>query len=659
MAVEKAKNVPPFVLWCTATIPTAFDDSMSYYEALCALNKFIQENIIDVVNNNATIIEEAVKEIAALKKYIDEYFDNLDVQEEINNKLDEMAEGGQLVEIIGAYLSLQSVIGYDTVADMSASENLIAGSFAKTYGESTIGDGLGCFYKIKTLTESDVIDGKNKVAVGDSLYAERIISSVIIFDTFEDAVDFALPQGTTFKTKGFYAVDDGGAATYVVSDSSTNTVPYGSTLYADPLKNPNVLVYGFYNDGTSSTSLLSRIAGLKKIYFPAGEYLISTLSIHNQNDIEVYGDGDNSIIKCESTGLTSVNLLDFMICKNLHVHHLHLDAMKVYGSTTVSFINCLNVEIDHCYITGNTNQRTLNVMTAGEGQIPDTYRRKYYIHDNEVTNYGTVRDGALIECTGHGIRDDQDQLTMYYLYDVIIENNYLHIGEVNYQSSNEDLHDCIEIDNAYNTIIKNNRCETRLHKCISMDTRCIDFIIDGNYCSYGEPRDHGIGIEVTGANIYNTRGVITKNTVRYIATGIVIGSPHVVVTNNNVYDCGTRCITCANTECQNCLIANNDLFDSTEGINIAGEPSNIIIAHNQTNGMTNNDIVVQSGTGAGIKITHDQFNKVDINDGISRISNINGVFIERTPVFRGSLYMTSGNLHFINNSGTDFTIATS
>ena len=56
MAVEKAKNVPPFVLWCSATIPTAFDDSMSYYEALCALYKFIQDNLVESINNNATLL---------------------------------------------------------------------------------------------------------------------------------------------------------------------------------------------------------------------------------------------------------------------------------------------------------------------------------------------------------------------------------------------------------------------------------------------------------------------------------------------------------------------------------------------------------------------------------------------------------------------------
>ena len=35
--IKKAPNVPPFLRYCSAIIPTAFDDSLSYYEALCAL----------------------------------------------------------------------------------------------------------------------------------------------------------------------------------------------------------------------------------------------------------------------------------------------------------------------------------------------------------------------------------------------------------------------------------------------------------------------------------------------------------------------------------------------------------------------------------------------------------------------------------------------
>lgn len=101
--VEKQPPVPPFVQFCCASVPMVFDDSLSYYEALCAMWKYLDETR-QVVNNNATITEEQLVAYNALHDYVEHYFDNLDVQTEINNKLDQMAEDGSLTNLIKAYV---------------------------------------------------------------------------------------------------------------------------------------------------------------------------------------------------------------------------------------------------------------------------------------------------------------------------------------------------------------------------------------------------------------------------------------------------------------------------------------------------------------------------------------------------------------------------
>ena len=73
--------------------PTAFTDAMTYYECLAYLVKYLEDTVVPAVNENA----EALKE---LQDYVVHYFDNLDVQDEINNKLDEMAEDGTLADLI-------------------------------------------------------------------------------------------------------------------------------------------------------------------------------------------------------------------------------------------------------------------------------------------------------------------------------------------------------------------------------------------------------------------------------------------------------------------------------------------------------------------------------------------------------------------------------
>ena len=58
-----------------------------------------------------------------LKKYVDNYFDNLDVQNEINNKLQEMYESGELSDIIQQYLQVSSLLTYNTIADLKNAKN--------------------------------------------------------------------------------------------------------------------------------------------------------------------------------------------------------------------------------------------------------------------------------------------------------------------------------------------------------------------------------------------------------------------------------------------------------------------------------------------------------------------------------------------------------
>lgn len=60
------------------------------------------ERFEGVVNG---VVEEYIEKFNDLHDYVHDYFDNLDVQEEINHKLDKMAEDGTLEEIIARYIS--------------------------------------------------------------------------------------------------------------------------------------------------------------------------------------------------------------------------------------------------------------------------------------------------------------------------------------------------------------------------------------------------------------------------------------------------------------------------------------------------------------------------------------------------------------------------
>ena len=99
---KKPKFLPPFRKFCMTVgeLPTSYAETMSYYEMLLWFTKYLGETVIPAINNNAEALKEVQDLFVELQEYVNNYFDNLDVQDEINNKLDDMADSGQLAEII-------------------------------------------------------------------------------------------------------------------------------------------------------------------------------------------------------------------------------------------------------------------------------------------------------------------------------------------------------------------------------------------------------------------------------------------------------------------------------------------------------------------------------------------------------------------------------
>ena len=97
-------ELKPFRFWCQKVLPLVYDDSLSYYELLC--------KVVDYLNKTMEDVDNAVTEVTALhtaydqlEAYVNDYFSTLDVQQEINNKLDAMAEDGSLSTLISPFVA--------------------------------------------------------------------------------------------------------------------------------------------------------------------------------------------------------------------------------------------------------------------------------------------------------------------------------------------------------------------------------------------------------------------------------------------------------------------------------------------------------------------------------------------------------------------------
>ena len=88
-------KLPPFKFFALQNFPFIEEDfdTLKNYELMCKIVEYIKKNIIPVVDEHTEQIDNLLN-----------WFDNLDVQEEIDNKLDEMVEDGTIEEILSELL---------------------------------------------------------------------------------------------------------------------------------------------------------------------------------------------------------------------------------------------------------------------------------------------------------------------------------------------------------------------------------------------------------------------------------------------------------------------------------------------------------------------------------------------------------------------------
>lgn len=253
--------LPPFKWFVLQNFPYIEEDfdALTNWQLFCKLGKEMNK-IIEKCNLTGEQVENLTNAYNELKAYVDNYFENLDIQEEVNTKLDEMAQSGELADLIAQYLEAQAIIGFNTNSSLAGATNLGDGSFARTYGKETYNDGKGAFYKIRERLNADVPDGDNIIVLTetDNLVAEKMPEQV------KQELEIVKQDPVNVKLNG------------VIGDGETDD----TTAIQDCIdNNPH-----------------------KTIYFPEGTYLISApLVIPKGNEYQVNLLLDeNAVIKTET-----------------------------------------------------------------------------------------------------------------------------------------------------------------------------------------------------------------------------------------------------------------------------------------------------------------------------------------------------------------------
>lgn len=581
---NKYKKLRPFKGWVLQNFPFIEEDfdALTNYEFMSKIGgylKVIQENQVLLEDDMTNVIEAYQK----LENYVNDYFKNLDVTQEINDKLDQMAMDGTLAEILANYLNLKRFV---------------------------------------TTTE-EMINETSTIKIRENYVIE---------------------------TYGYSIRNDGGASEFFITSVAPDNKFYfelQNGLFAIPIKNlENVLIYGVKNDGiTDNSKLLSKIVEFtNKLFFPKGQYNFNLLSYNNVNNVEIYGEGTNSILKCINSNTSTY--FPFILIENSEyssIHDLKIDSSYIGQNFTVSFVNINNTILKDCYITGATSQRTVNIQNFnanyGYNNIID---HNYILRDSQTTV-----SGALIECTGE-LSGDMNQ----YLHNLQIKNNTC-ICNCDEYIGNIDLFDCIETDNCVDTIIENNYLETTMHIGISLDTRNINTKCSKNFIKGIGMLNHQ-GFNITGTpSIQNC--IIDNNTIENFDQGIFVDCNNTQIINNTIINSSIRGINLGNY-CNNNAVNSNYIQKTPQGIYVSSGAFRSYINNNVvTDATVNNDVVVDSGTGAGLRINHNNPTGISISS-YDRLNTLNGVYVNRIPNYNNQIYSQTDGLYYKDLQGNSHKI---
>ena len=211
-------------------------DAVTDYELLCLVVDHLNE-VIKNSNEQNTVIQNLYNAFVALKDYVDNYFENLDIQEEVDNKLDEMVKDGTFNEIINQELfnELNTKINKSLILNESEDNTSINNKFKNinitlhNYNDTTL-------YDIELLN----IDELKLLPTGGSKSNPKSNRmNILSFSKTNTNYDLYINGGvfsdSTFDTWGYCIFDgipyDGGFGTpdyYVGLDENNNLMTTNS-----------------------------------------------------------------------------------------------------------------------------------------------------------------------------------------------------------------------------------------------------------------------------------------------------------------------------------------------------------------------------------------------------------------------------------------------
>lgn len=458
-------------------------------------------------------VAEYIEKFTDLKDYVEDYFENLDVQEEINNKLDAMVEDGTFDELLNDYL-------------------VIFGGNAKALGCK--GDGV--------TDDTSAINTAISDLVTAGVYE-------LVFPKGEYVISGQINIPSNFELRGM----QGSVLKYVGNGISGNLLNIQGTDADNPVENVSITnisidgtnqVYkgGHDMDNPTVTSTDPMYYGLVCVCVKYGK----NIKITGCNFNDVYGEGIK-LLRCTNCIVEECNLKDVssgnITPSGQTGYDNHGDGIVAFYSFNIKFLNntVVNTRLYQAGLTGAIGK------PCGRSGLEYEYPINLDYEDNDPDDVEyNAPDYSLISTTT--ITDKDYRLE----YGNIMEGNFVY-G----YTKGVHIETLVKCQVVNNTILSN-------HIGIMYSTEA-GGIIEGNYINpFGigqAPQSgynlyySGIAISQFGVTARRYGIIVTNNTIEGEGKGVILGCNGVNV-NSNQFLCDSGVYT-ALENLQDCIISNN------------------------------------------------------------------------------------------------------
>ena len=421
--------------WVLQNFPFLEDDfdALTDYELFCKMVEYMKESLKKVQDFQGTINEFTIK--------LDEfqhYFDNLDVTEEVNAKLDEMVEDGTMEELIAEYLQLNTTYTYNSVAELKLADNLENGMFVRTSGFYAYNDGGGAYYKVRNVNVSDTVDEMFIIALADdALVAEYIVQN----DEYN-----ILSLGC----KGDNSTDNTTKLQAIINKAQTTgfkiTIPIGNYVISDTL---------YITDGIVIEGL-----GKKRLWKGTSKYPAIVGYIANKPFINI------------SDGTT---LYNWDTAKDHLVENVHISNLRLIGSGSGSFsmtgmfVSTYLSTFENISINGFFN----DIAYAGcyetytnNCQFMQSYQNMVLFNNNRTTIFRDVYCNGGYHTSGSAI----DNATYISLY---TKNHMLNYACIYANISYHNFYNLAVEDSCYGIISRDSDITSNITNFESLSDYCV------------------------------------------------------------------------------------------------------------------------------------------------------------------------------------------